>query len=70
MVCEACGAPLRGSVCDYCGSRYTGTEIEIEMKLNPAMFDLLRVYDYQSGDWVNPIDRIKRPAPLGTVETR
>ena len=34
LVCETCGAPLRGSVCDYCGSRYKDAQIEISMPLN------------------------------------
>ena len=71
LICESCGAPLRGSVCDYCGSRYSSVDCEIEIepaidykKVGEASS---RMFDRKTQTWVWRATR--RPDPLGTVVT-
>jgi len=71
LVCQTCGAPLRGSVCDYCGSRYKGIEIETEpandYEKGAQTAYSCRMYDRNTKTWVwRPTHR---PDPLGTVVT-
>lgn len=65
--CRNCGAPLRGSVCEYCGTYYGG-QVFMKVDVNLSKEEMQRMVQELKKHWSDPV--ILLPNTMPTITRR